>query len=469
MKKLFSLLCFCIGWHTAQAQMPDLDTLLQQIGLEKNDSARFYLAFSGLTVSEINPVLDMHNAEIILVHGQKNNDKVCEVLGLACLGYDYRAFGNTAKSLEYNLKSKVVAEDSKDDRLIFPAYQGLAANYLDLADYPKAIAYGSAALERAAHVEVNILTIFSNLIMGEIYLTIHKTDSALIYTQKAYELSMSTGIKDYLGGIYGQLGAIQANLNNPSLAISYFNLALAEGRKINSPKYINLPYTALAEYYYNAHQNDSAIAYSKKAIAAVQNTAFATMVIKPAKLLTEIYRNTNIDSAFKYSEMNKIANDSLYNFKAIQQTQLMTFEEDARQRELAVLRAKEGEERHRNIQYALMALGIVTLIILFLILSRSFIANPKVISFLSVVALLIVFEFLDLWLHPYIENITYHTPVFMLLALVCVAALLAPVHHRLEKWASVRLVEKNKAIRLANAKKTIETLEGKAAGSGEND
>jgi hypothetical protein len=49
----------------------------------------------------------------------------------------------------------------------------------------------------------------------------------------------------------------------------------------------------------------------------------------------------------------------------------------------------------------------------------------------------------------------------MLLALVCIAALLVPLHHKLEKWATNKLVEKNKAIRLAAAKKTIEELDGK--------
>jgi tetratricopeptide (TPR) repeat protein len=459
MKKILYFFCFCAGLQYTNAQTSNVDKLLQKISLEKNDSSRFYLAFSGLTFSETNPVLDMKNAEIILVQGQKNNDRVCQVLGLACLGYDYRAFGNTARSLEYNLKAKVVAENSKDDRLIFPVYNGLAVNYLDLGDYRKAIRYNLASLEKAAHVEVNLLTIFATLTMGEIYLAINKTDSALIYTQKAYEQSMSTGIKDYLGGIYGQLGSIQAKLKNPTLALSYLNLSLEEGYKIKSPKYINIPYTAIAEYYLNANQKDSAIAYSKKAIAAVQNSAFGTMVIKPAKLLTDIYRNVNIDSAFKYSEMYKTANDSLFNFKAIQQTQLMTFEEEARQQELGVVKAKEEEQRKQNIQYALMALGIITFIILFLILSRSFITNTKLIEFFGIIALLIVFEFLNLLLHPLLESITHHTPLFMLLALVCIASLLVPMHHKIEKWATRKLVEKNKQVRLAAAKKTIEELE----------
>ena len=75
---------------------------------------------------------------------------------------------------------------------------------------------------------------------------------------------------------------------------------------------------------------------------------------------------------------------------------------------------------------------------------------------------MIVFEFFNLLLHPFLEGVTNHTPVFMLLALVCIAALLIPLHQRIEKWSTVKLVEKNKKIRLANAKKTIEKLEVKA-------
>ncbi len=77
-------------------------------------------------------------------------------------------------------------------------------------------------------------------------------------------------------------------------------------------------------------------------------------------------------------------------------------------------------------------------------------------------ALLIVFEFLNLLLHPFLESFTHHSPVLMLLALVCIAAFLIPLHHKLEKWATHKLVEKNIAIRLAIAKKTIENLEEQA-------
>jgi DMSO/TMAO reductase YedYZ heme-binding membrane subunit len=139
----------------------------------------------------------------------------------------------------------------------------------------------------------------------------------------------------------------------------------------------------------------------------------------------------------------------------------MTFEDDLRQQELASEKIKAEEQRKQNIQYVLIALGIITFIILFLLLSRSFITNTKLIEFLGVLALLVVFEFLNLLLHPFLERVTNHTPLLMLLALVCIASLLVPLHHRAEKWSTAKLVEKNKKIRLANAKKTIELLEEK--------
>jgi hypothetical protein len=222
-----------------------------------------------------------------------------------------------------------------------------------------------------------------------------------------------------------------------------------------------MAYSAKAQYFHDINQNDSCAVYAKKAIDVVHNTAFSNYSIKPAKLLLDIYRNSNIDSAFKYSEIYRIANDSLFNVKTIQQTQSMTFEDELRQQELAFEKIKAEGQRKQNIQYALIALGIITFIILFLLLSRSFITNTKLIEFLGVMALLIVFEFLNLLLHPFLQGVTNHTPVLMLLALVCVAALLIPLHHRVEKWSTAKLVEKNKKIRLANAKKTIEQLEEK--------
>jgi hypothetical protein len=94
----------------------------------------------------------------------------------------------------------------------------------------------------------------------------------------------------------------------------------------------------------------------------------------------------------------------------------------------------------------------------FSLLSHSIIVNEKWIEYLGILGLLIVFEFINLLIHPYLAEATHDSPIFMLLILVVIAALLIPLHHRLEKWVTKKMVEKNKKIRLAAAKRTLEKL-----------
>ena len=72
-----------------------------------------------------------------------------------------------------------------------------------------------------------------------------------------------------------------------------------------------------------------------------------------------------------------------------------------------------------------------------------------------------MFEFINLLIHPFLERVTHHSPLLMLLALVAIASLLIPMHHKIEKWIKDKMTEKNKTIRLEHAKKTIENLESK--------
>ena len=65
---------------------------------------------------------------------------------------------------------------------------------------------------------------------------------------------------------------------------------------------------------------------------------------------------------------------------------------------------------------------------------------------------------MNLIIHPYLAHYTNDSPVTMLLVLVLIAMFLVPLHHKLEKWATTKLVEENKQIRLAAAKRTIEKL-----------
>lgn len=190
---------------------------------------------------------------------------------------------------------------------------------------------------------------------------------------------------------------------------------------------------------------ESQLAYPKKVTAA--------------KWLYQYYLKNNAnDSALKYLLFYVSGNDSLNSTKKIAELQQVKVKEELRERDIELTQLEEKENRNHNIQLAITAIAILVFFILFLLLSRSILVSHKVVAFLNVVVLLVVFEFINLLIHPWLEKVTHHSPALMLLCLVALAAMLVPLHHKLEKWTTKKLVEKNKAIRLANAKKTIEEL-----------
>jgi tetratricopeptide (TPR) repeat protein len=292
--------------------------------------------------------------------------------------------------------------------------------------------------------------------LGVVYLKINKLDSALIYLQNAYE-TQDNDIN--LAYILLSLGSAHTKLGNLKLGNTYCEMAIENAKKVQIDRYLILAYIAMSENLYALNQTDSCLVYSKKAIEKIGNGKYFYLSINPAKMIASIYENSSCDSTLKYAKIFQFANDSFFSKKANEQVEIMSAQYDLRQMELAAAKEKEAEDQKQNIQFALIALGIIILITLYLILSRSFITSTQMIEFFGVMALLIVFEFLNLLLNPLLENITNHTPVLMLLVLVCMAAILIPLHHKLEKWATNTLIKKNKEVRLAKAKKTIITLE----------
>jgi hypothetical protein len=462
MKKIIIFLTLLLSIQTAFSQSEKIDSILQKIAAEADDDARINLINNVISkTAHSDPLLDMQINQKLLLQSQKNKDKIAEAMALAGIGYNYRSFGNTPKSLEYNLKATALARETGNKKLIAFTNSNLAHNYKDQADFPKAIRLYLSAEESFSILKEYIMQTWTLGNLAEVYLLMNKIDSALMYGQREYELRMRNHYTSNLSSTFVDLGRIQGKLGNSSLAISYFKMAIQEGLKSKSAKQLNYMYTGAAQYFHDTNQDDSSVVYAKKAIEVVQQTAFINYSIKPAKLLLDIYESSNSDSALKYFKIYRTANDSVFSAKTIQQTQLMTFEDELRQQQLNLEKSKEEEQHNQNLQYALIALGIIIFIILFLLLSRSFITNTRLIEFLGVMALLIVFEFLNLLLNPFLDRVTNHTPLLMLLAMVFIAALLVPLHHRVEKWSTAKLVEKNKKIRLANAKKTIEKLEGK--------
>jgi hypothetical protein len=375
----------------------------------------------------------------------------------------YRAIGNRlVTKTDYNFSLNAYfkgLEYAKTDESKAIFYGNLAYVYAITGNDQVALDYMKKS-DALGLISIN--DFFKNILYGLIYNNLNKPDSALIYLQKAGNLHVKTPDPTLVSILLAQTGKAYELRGDDDLAEVYYKRVVTFCKKQD---------LASGQIRHGSLYCDFCIKsgnYAQAKIIALGNLAVAKKagitegMSTVAEILRKVYAHAlNKDSAYYYAVMQINYKDSVSNQKRIAEFQNLTFGQQLREIDEQAKATEAAEQQKQNIQYALIALGIITFIILFLLLSRRIITNTKVIGFLGVLALLMIFEFINLLVHPFLERVTNHSPILILLILVCIAALLVPLHHRVEKWATKKLIEKNKTIRLAAAKRTIEKLEGR--------
>ena len=123
--------------------------------------------------------------------------------------------------------------------------------------------------------------------------------------------------------------------------------------------------------------------------------------------------------------------------------QTLTFNEQLRQMEIAEQKRKDVQARKRNLELMGIAIFIPMFFFLVLLLGRRKVKS-RTVEFLGILSLLFVFEFIVLSAHPYIGRWTHESPIWMLLILVAIAAVLIPLHHKSETWIKRKLARSPK-------------------------
>jgi tetratricopeptide (TPR) repeat protein len=373
--------------------------------------------------------------------------------------YEY-IIGNYPQSFQLLFKGLELAESINDTNRIANSHNLIGNAYKEYGDWHKAKEYflQTRRLAELGNDPLNKLFAYMNL--GQAYFWLKQLDSALMAEQTAYSLALS-GQSIWIGVICNRLANIHAALNNKELALQYYHMAEREiSRTFGNSRGLSTCYRDLAGFYLGQQFSDSAIFYAKQSMHVAKAVPYLRGIGLAGKFLSVIYESRHqTDSAFFYQKIYVAANDSLNSREKTSGVENLAFLQQLRTQEKDFAVLKQKEERKNNLQMALIAIGILTLVILFVLLSRSIIVSHKLVEFLGIVVLLIVFEFINLFLHPYLERITGHSPLLLLLMLVFIAALIIPLHHRLQKWVTIRMVEKNKQIRLAAARKMIQSLE----------
>jgi len=373
--------------------------------------------------------------------------------------------GDYTAALEYYFKALPLAERFHDKRRISSLYFDIAIVYFFLKDFKGYFDFtkkGGQNLPDKDSPQYDYMLVQYQRNMGSSYARENQLDSALYYAQGALQTSERLRLPTFKLHALALLGEVNSKMNENELADVYFNKALALSDSIK----IEIWKLAFIERYIpfllKNNRISEARTQSEEWWISAGNSKNLSFKLTAAGIKKDLFDKLNqVDSAYYYSKVESGIRELIFNQGNQNAIQALAFKEQLRIMEAAAQKSEEEQQRKQNIQFALIALGIVTFIILFFLLSHSIIVTEKLISFFGILGLLIVFEFINLLIHPFLETATHHSPVLMLLALVALASLLIPLHHRMEKWIKEKMTEKNKKIRLAAAKKTIRQLESK--------
>lgn len=443
------------------AQTSPIASLKQLLKKEKQDSSRVLL------MSQLSRLYLFNKPDTALALSQKGfalAKKIeyakGEAMSLNGIANTFTYTGNYPKALELHLASLKMAEAVKDLNIIRIANANIATDYAYLGNYLHSIPYTFKALSIAKKLNDKRAITNSLSDLGDSYEKLNILDSARIYTNQAYDLALQQKDPSATGIALNNLGNIYSKMRQNAIAEANYNLAIPYLLQTDNFDALCELYLGMATLSRRAGKADSSLFYAKRSLAYGKKAGFTGRVMNASKFLTDYYISIhNIDSAFVYQSATIMAKDNLFSQEKQREIQNLTFEETIRQQEIALAKITEEKHRSDNIQFGIIALSIVSFIALFLLLSHTVIVSEKWIRFLGVLGLLLFFEFLNLFFHPYISKVTHHSPMYTLLIMVLIASILIPLHHKIEHWMQEKMIAKNKKMRLAAAKRAIALLE----------
>ena len=366
--------------------------------------------------------------------------------------------GRTSTMLKYYLLGRGYALAAGDARQLGFMEKQIGVLYKDMMDYATAIQYlKRAQIAESAPGQLNRISCH----MSEIMLAIGKPDSALYYAQRSNVFINPSD--DPYGYARSQLvlGTAYAALGQQDQSDAFLRRCVSICDSFDVVLPMTQALTAQAAALIAVGRAPEAITTGKRSIAIARRASGLGNDIDAADVLWKAYRAAgNSDSALVYSVLVSQLKDSLTVLSDRSNMEDLIFDQQLKDREDAKLKAEELAERSRNIQFGIIALIVITLGIFLLIFSRTSVVGAKAIKNLSLIALLLFFEFINLLVHPFLDRITNHSPILMLLCMAAIAGLLIPLHHRMEKLITNMLVSKNNRVRLESARRTIEELEG---------
>jgi len=423
------------------AQKSKADSLVRLLAVEKKDTNRVKLMW------QLAGVVNIYNPDTAVILSQQalylsNDLKYIEgqSKSLGALANAFVKMGNYPRAMELYLQKLKLEEKRNTPRNLASVLMNLGVVHVLQEEYNKALEYYSQANAVIQQFAVADMKYFILLNLGDVYNRLDNSDSAYKYFTNSLEEAKRLKDIDLIGTSMTGLGHSYLKIGNYQQSLFNYQNAITNLREANDDEILCEATLGIANLYQHLKNIDSASYYASNSLDIAKRGGFLSHQLEASEFLTNHYRETkNIDSAFLYVSHVQELNDSINSKSRIREAQILTTNEQLRQLEIEESKKIAAKERRQQLQLLFIGIFIPGFFLFTLLLSRIKI-HIRIIKVLGILSLLILFEYLTLLLHPYVAELTHHTPVIEILIFVSIAAILIPAHHRVEHWLIDKLI-----------------------------
>ena len=428
-------------WLNVAAQKVKADSLSALLAMEKTDTARVTLMWQVAdAVSNYDPTKALALSRQSLFLSTKIKFKEGQSRSLGVLANTFINIGNYPRALEYNFEKLKLDETRDKHRNLASVLMNIGVVYVLQQEFEKALLYYYKSDSVIQVHAINDLRYYSLQNLGDVYDRLNMPDSAYVYFKRALATAETRGDNNWIGASKTGLGHSYLKQKNYPLALNNYQQAIALLKSTNNDDLFCEASLGLATLYQNIHRTDSAAYFARLSLSVAQQDGFLTRQLEAAEFLTSHYTAAKaIDSAFSYLKYQKILNDTINSKSKIRQLQILSSNEQLRQIEIEENRKITQLQRKQELQLLFIGIFIPGLFLFTVLLSRINI-HVGFIKLMGILSLLFLFEYLTLFLHPWVVEITHHTPVLEILIFVAIAAFLIPLHHKIEHALIKRLI-----------------------------
>jgi len=359
------------------AQQTKIDSLRLLIAVAQEDSLKINLLESLAQTYVLTKKIDstIFSYQQALELNQKLNYSVLrQCYNMSAIGYFLYITGNYAKSLEYAAKTLQLSEKLNNAAQRGHANMVFGHNYLAMGNYRQSLNHFFEAKRLFETIENPgsglERPIGATQFIGDVYFQTNKLDSAFFFTSQAYSMAIAMSNVDPIGAQYHIdysfriFGNIYCAKGNDQLALNYYRQFISDFYRYNlNNREIGHVYYNIAKIFEKRKQIDSAIFYSKNSLETAKTYQDKEHLYKAAIFLYNLYKSTSEHQAFFFYKLASDARDSLINSDKIKQTEILTFNEQIRQKEKKETDARVEKERKIIIIICSVAAIIVTFLL----------------------------------------------------------------------------------------------------------